>query len=93
MLRTAQEWLQLFRKAGLLRDYGIYFIYNIDFEVTVMLKKSELAMSKSQTVTTVCNGKREFWTDYEEAKEYFLERMMFTDGEEHERAECVYSRA
>ena len=27
---------------------------------------------------------------YEEAKAYFLELMMSTDGEEHERAECVY---
>ncbi len=30
------------------------------------------------------------WTDYEEAKAYFLELMMSTDGEERERAECVY---
>ena len=28
--------------------------------------------------------------DYEEAKAYFLELMMSTDGEAHERAECVY---
>lgn len=27
---------------------------------------------------------------YEQAKAYFLELMMTTDGEEHERAECVY---
>ena len=40
--------------------------------------------------TTVCNGRRKVWTDYEEAKAYFLELMMSTDGEEHERAECVY---
>lgn len=44
----------------------------------------------TRKVTTVCNGKREVWTDYEEAKAYFLELMMSTDGEEHERAECVY---
>ncbi len=55
-----------------------------------MLKISELAMPKSQTVTTICNGKREVWTDYEEVKSYFLEMMMSTEGEEHERAECVY---
>lgn len=55
-----------------------------------MLAISELAMSKSNTVTTVCNSKREGWTDYEEAKAYFLELMMSTDGEERERAECVY---
>lgn len=27
---------------------------------------------------------------YEEAKAYFLELMMTTEGEEHDRAECVY---
>ncbi len=36
------------------------------------------------------HGKREVWEDYEEAKAYFLELMMYTDGEEHERAECVF---
>ena len=55
-----------------------------------MLKISELAMPKSRKVTTICNGRREVWTDYEEAKAYFLEMMMSTDGEEHERAECIY---
>ena len=55
-----------------------------------MLKTTELAMPKSNTVTTVYNGKREVWTDYEEAKAYFLELMMSTEGEEHDRAECVY---
>lgn len=55
-----------------------------------MLKISELAMPKSNKVTTVCNGKREVWTDYEEAKARFLELMMSTEGEERERAECVY---
>ncbi len=55
-----------------------------------MLKISELAMPRSRKVTTVCNGSREVWTDYEDAKAYFLEMMMSIDGEEHERAECVY---
>ena len=55
-----------------------------------MLKISELAMPRTRKVTTVYNGKREVQTDYEEAKAYFLELMMSTDGEEHERAECVY---
>ncbi len=59
-------------------------------EVKAMLRTPELAMPRSRKVTTVCNGKREVWTDYEEAKAYFLELMMSTDGEEHERAECVY---
>ena len=55
-----------------------------------MLKTPELAMPKSNTVTTVCNGRREVWTDYEQAKAYFLEIMMTAEGEERERAECVY---
>lgn len=57
-----------------------------------MLKTPELAMPRSRKITTVCNGKREVWTDYEDAKSYFLEMMMSTDGEEHDRAECVYIR-
>ena len=52
-----------------------------------MLHYPELAMPRSRTVTTVCNGKREVWTDYEEAKAYFLEMMMSTEGEERDRAE------
>ena len=55
-----------------------------------MLKISELAMPKSNKVTTICNGKREVWTDYEQAKAYFLELMMTTEGEERDQAECVY---
>ncbi len=75
-------------------DSWFAVVYNVStiklMEVTAMLKISELAMQKSRKVTTVCNGKREVWADYEEAKAYFLELMMSTDGEEHERAECVY---
>ena len=55
-----------------------------------MLRIPELAMPKTRTVTTVCNGKREVWTDYEDAKDYFLEMMMSTDGEKRECAECIY---
>ena len=55
-----------------------------------MLKIPELAMSRSRQITTVCNGRREVWTDYEQAKAYFLEMMMSTEGEERDRAECVY---
>lgn len=55
-----------------------------------MLAIPELAMPKSNTVITVCNGKREVWSNYEEAKSYFLELMMFAEGEEHDRAECIY---
>ena len=55
-----------------------------------MLKTPELAMPRSRKVTTVCNGNREVWSDCEEAKAYYLELMMSTDGEERDRAECVY---
>ena len=55
-----------------------------------MLKTPELAMPRSRKVTTIYNGRREVWTDYEQAKAYFLEIMMTAEGEEHECAECVY---
>ena len=55
-----------------------------------MLAIPELAMPRSSTVTTVCNGRHKVWTDYEEAKAYFLDLMMSTESEEHERVECVY---
>ena len=55
-----------------------------------MFKIPELAMPKSQKVTTICNGKREVWEDREEAKDFFIRQMMTTDGEEHDRAECIY---
>lgn len=55
-----------------------------------MLKIPELAMPKSRKVTTVCNDKREVWTDYEQAKAYFLEMMMSAEDEERERYECIY---
>ena len=55
-----------------------------------MLKIPELAMPRTRKVTTVCNGKREVWSDYEEAKAYFLDLMMTAEGEERDRAECIY---
>ena len=55
-----------------------------------MFHYPELAMPRSRTVITVCNGRREGWTDYKEAKAYFLELMMTTEGEERDRAECIY---
>lgn len=57
---------------------------------TAMLKTPELAMPRPRKVTTICNGKSEVWTNYEEAKAYFLEMMMTAEGEERDRAECVY---
>ena len=55
-----------------------------------MLVIPELAMPRTRKVTTIYNGKREVWTDYEQAKAFFLEMMLTAEGEERERAECVY---
>ena len=55
-----------------------------------MLKTPELAMNRSRKVITVCNGKRREWSDREDAQHFFLEAMMSTDGEEHERNECIF---
>ncbi len=33
LLRTSQKWLQSFRRAGLQKNYGIYWIYCKDLEV------------------------------------------------------------
>lgn len=55
-----------------------------------MLKTPELAMPRTRKVTSVCNGRREVWKDYEQAKAYFFEIMMTAEGEERGRAECVY---
>ena len=74
-------------------DSEIIVGYNnvtMKLEVHDMLAIPELAMPRTRKFTTVCNGKREAWTDYEQAKAYFLEMMMTTEGEERDRAECVY---
>ena len=67
-----------------------YNMVTMKLEVQYMLAIPELAMPRSRKVTTVFNGRRKVWTDYEQAKAYFLELMMSTEGEEHERAECIY---
>ena len=55
-----------------------------------MLRIPELAMPKTRKVTTVYNGKKEVWYDREEAQNFFLRQMMTTEGEERDRAECIY---
>ncbi len=55
-----------------------------------MLKTLELAMSKTRRVTTVCNGRKEVWEDREEAQDFFLRQIMTAEGEERDRAECIY---
>ena len=56
-----------------------------------MLSVPELAMPRTRKVTTVCNGKKEVWNNREDAQNYFLRQMMTVEGEERDRAECIYS--
>ena len=55
-----------------------------------MLAIPELAMPRSRKVTSIYNGRRKVWKNYEQAKAYFLEIMMTAEGEKRDRAECVY---
>ena len=55
-----------------------------------MLKTPELAMPRRRDVTTVCNGEKRVWTDREEAQQYFLEMMMSSDVEDHDRFSGIF---
>lgn len=55
-----------------------------------MLKTPELAMCKTQSVTTKCYGEVKKWDNREEAKDFFLEAMMNSDGSEHDRYSSIY---
>lgn len=57
---------------------------------TDMLKTPELAMNRKQKVTTVCYGQKQVWDSREEAKAFFLEAMMNSDGSEHDRYSGIY---
>lgn len=49
-------------------DSGAIMVYTVStiliWRCTAMLKTPELAMPRTRKVTTVCNGRREVWTDY-----------------------------
>lgn len=45
-----------------------------------MLSMSELAMNPNRKVKTKCYGEVRVWADREEAKAFFLEAMMNSDG-------------
>lgn len=47
-------------------------------ESIFMFKIPELAMPRTRKVTTICDGKKEVWDDYEETKNFFLRQMMTT---------------
>ncbi len=55
-----------------------------------MLKIPELAMNRKRKVTTVCNGQKRVWDSREDARSYFLEAMMNSDGDEHDRYSGIY---
>lgn len=59
-------------------------------EVQEMLKTPELAMNSRRNLITVCNGRKMKWHSRQEAQAFFLEAMMSSDGEEHDRNECIY---
>lgn len=50
----------------------------------------EYAIPQSQSVTVKCYGKEEVWEDREQAKDFYLEGMMNSDGSEHDRYTSIY---
>lgn len=55
-----------------------------------MLSTAEYAFRKGEKVTTVFRGKKIVWADREEAKEYIIEAMMTSEGEDYERYSAIY---
>lgn len=55
-----------------------------------MLKTPEMSMNPNRKVTTKFYDKVQEWDGREEAKDFFLEAMMNSDGFEHERYSAVY---
>lgn len=55
-----------------------------------MLKIPEMAMNRRKSVITKCCGKVTKWNGREQAKDFFLEAMMNSEGAEHERYSAVY---
>ena len=58
--------------------------------ITMLLSMLILGCFELLSILESYYGKREVWTDNEQAKAYFIEMMMSTEGEEHERAEGIY---
>ena len=55
-----------------------------------MLKTPELAMKTKRKVKTKCYGEVKVWADREEAKAFFLEAMMNSDGSKRDRYTGIY---
>lgn len=47
-------------------------------------------MNNNYKVTTICYGLKREWKDCEEAKSFFLNAMMNSEGAEHDRYSSIY---
>lgn len=47
-------------------------------------------INAGKPVTTICHGKKTVWEDREEAKEFFLEAMISSEGSEYDRYSAIY---
>ncbi len=52
-----------------------------------MLKAPE---TNNKSVKTKCYGKVDVWESREEAKDFFFEAMMNSEGSEHDRYSAIY---
>ena len=57
-----------------------------------MLKIPELALNPNHMVKTKYYGQIKIWHDREEAKDFFLEAMMNTEGTERDRYTAIYTQ-
>lgn len=55
-----------------------------------MLKTPELSMNPKRKVKTKCHGEVREWNNREEAKDFFFEATMYSDGSEHDRYSAIY---
>ncbi len=55
-----------------------------------MFSTPEYAFRRNKKITTVFRGEMTIWADREEAKNYILEAMMTSEGEDYERYSAIY---
>ena len=55
-----------------------------------MLSIPEMTMNPRKKLITKCMGEKKIWDSREEAKDFFLEAMMNSEGMEHERYSAVF---
>ncbi|MDE7365674.1 MAG: hypothetical protein K2N27_12510 [Ruminococcus sp.] len=54
-----------------------------------MFSTPEYAFRRNKKITTVFRGEKTIWADREEAKDYILEAMMTSEGEDYERYSAI----